>query len=247
MYHHVLSRESSIASSIDDFEKQMKFLHDNNWKTLTSEEFYLFKTSKIKVPKKSVLITFDDGWRDNFVNAYPILRKYGLKATMFLITQWIEESSKKDDIDYIEATHKECKKQLICNPRLVVCNWKELKQMTDVFDYHAHTHNHNQEIFSSRISWEDNFLFSKILLKEKLNIDTKQLCWPRGEYNKELIEKAKKHFKILYTTKRGVNLQDNKLLEIKRIAVKKDDKWLRKILKIYSSTLLAKIYSFINR
>jgi len=80
MYHHILPKDGFIASSVDNFDKQMKFLSDNNYKTLSSEEFFLFKKGELKLPKKSVFITFDDGWRDNFIYAYPILKKYNLKA-----------------------------------------------------------------------------------------------------------------------------------------------------------------------
>lgn len=51
--YHVLSKDSFISSGVNNFEKQMKLLlYDENWKTITSEEFYLFKKKRLKLPKK---------------------------------------------------------------------------------------------------------------------------------------------------------------------------------------------------
>ena len=83
MYHHVLKRGGFIASSAEDFALQMRFLAEAGYKTLTMGEFIAYKKGQLAVPKKSVLITFDDGWKDNYVYAYPILREFGLRATIF--------------------------------------------------------------------------------------------------------------------------------------------------------------------
>lgn len=246
MYHHILSSESFIASSIKNFEKQMQMLSNENWKTITSEEFYLYKKNKLKLPKKSVLITFDDGWRDNYIYAYPILKKYNLKATLFIVTEWIDNASNGVDCEYIETKHNECKKEVPNNPRKVICTWNELKKMNDVFDYHTHTHTHYDNYFE-QISSDDEFIKSKELILSNLGFEDTHLCWPRGKYTNDSISQAiKEKFEILYTTKRGVNLPDNNLLEIRRLAVKKDDKWLRKNLFIFSHNLIGKLYSRIK-
>lgn len=243
MYHHILSSDGFIASSIKNFEKQMQFLAEDGWKTLTSEEFYLYKQKKLKLPKKSVLITFDDGWRDNFVNAYPILKKYNLKATLFIVTQWIEEASKSEDCEYIEKNHKECKSLASNSPRSVLCNWDEIKKMQDVFDIHCHTHTHRDDYFGE-LSWEEDIKRAKQSIHENLGFQDHYLCWPRGIYDETSIKEAlNQNFDILFTTKRGINLADNNLLEIKRLAVKKDDKWLKKNLTIFSNPILGYLYA----
>ncbi len=246
MYHHILSQDSFIASSIDNFEKQMNFLVEKGWNTISSNEFYLYKQGKISLPKKSLLLTFDDGWRDNFIYAYPILRKYKLKATLFIVTQWIEKASLSKECNYVEKKHNECKKLVSMNPRSVICIWDELKIMRDVFDYHSHTHTHRDAYFEN-ISWKEEFIKSKELIFKKLNFEDTHLCWPRGIYNKNLIKNAvNEKFDILYTTKRGINLPNNNLLEIKRIAVKKDEKWLKKNLFIFSNSILGRIYAWVK-
>jgi len=241
MYHHILPKNGFIASSVDEFDKQMKFLSDNGYHSLTSQEFLDFKKGK-KFPKKSVFITFDDGWRDNFVYAYPILKKYNLNATCFLVTEWIEKASEKKE-EFKPLNHNECKKEVQINPSSVILNWNEIAKMQDVFDFHSHTHSHRDFYFGKEYSWNEEFIISKEILKKRLNIDSKHLCWPRGNYDEKLIKLAKESYEILYSTKRGVNNPDNNLDEIKRIAIKKDEKWLKKQLFLFSNPLLGTLYS----
>ena len=69
----------------DWFEEQCRYLADNDYKTLSAEEFYYLMTKGPKTVKRSVLLTFDDGLKHVWTVAYPILKKYGLRATCFLI------------------------------------------------------------------------------------------------------------------------------------------------------------------
>ena len=80
-----------------EFEKQMKLLKNNNYVTLTAAEFKLFMENKIKIPTKSILITFDDGFKNNYYEAYPILKKYNFTALNFMITSHITKKDSKYD------------------------------------------------------------------------------------------------------------------------------------------------------
>jgi len=246
MYHHILPKDGFIASSIDNFDKQMKFLNENNYKTLSSKEFFLFKKGELKLPKKSVFITFDDGWRDNFIYAYPILKKYNLKATLFLVTEWIEKASEKKD-EFVVLNHNQYKKEISLNPSKVILNWDEIEIMSDVFDFHSHTHTHRDFYFGKKYSWEEEFSISQEIIQKRLGFKTTHLCWPRGKYDKNLIQLAKKYYDILYTTKRGINLADNYFDEIKRISVKKNDKWLKKQLTIFNNPILGYLYARVKK
>ncbi|WP_033915717.1 polysaccharide deacetylase family protein [Campylobacter sputorum] len=249
MYHHILPKSGFITSSVDEFDIQMKYLCDKGYKTLTSNEFMLFKQNKIKIPKKSVLITFDDGWRDNFYYAYPILKKYNLKATLFIVSGWIEKSSNQNSIkkqDFTPMSHSKAKQNAPHNPAGLFLNWDEIEKMADVFDFHSHTNGHFDDYFEIN-SLEDELIKCKDILKTRLGFDDTHLCWPRGIFDDEKLELAKKlGYKIFYTTKRGINLPDNSLTHIKRISIKSDDKWLKKTMFIYSNSILGYLYSKIK-
>lgn len=73
-----------ICKSRSNFEREMKYLSDNKFLTLTMEEMYWYLTKKVQVPKKSVVITFDDGYLFN--NGIEVLEKYNLHGTGFIKT-----------------------------------------------------------------------------------------------------------------------------------------------------------------
>ncbi len=94
VYHHFLTNNekekfatnNGFVVTTENFEKQMAYLKKHNWKTLSMEEFYCWMKNKCETPKKSILITIDDGNISTYLYALPILEKYNLKATAFLIT-----------------------------------------------------------------------------------------------------------------------------------------------------------------
>jgi len=92
-YHRVLNLDDRfkldptlVSASVSNFKKQMEYL-SRNYNVISIDQFY----SKIGSPKKnSVIITFDDGYIDNYTNAYPILKKYNLPATIYLSTNAVD-------------------------------------------------------------------------------------------------------------------------------------------------------------
>lgn len=101
-YHNIVSLEEYTKLSDDDkkfvidvesFSKQMKFLKLFKYKTLTLDEFYNWKKHNKKMPLKSILITFDDGYKNVYKYAMPILKKYNLKACVFIIGNTLEEDN----------------------------------------------------------------------------------------------------------------------------------------------------------
>lgn len=86
-----LKEESEFINDINSFEKQVKYLHDHNYKTLTLDEFYKWKKGELKVPRKSVLITIDDGNLSNYMYAFDILKKYDMNAVVFYVGAYAKE------------------------------------------------------------------------------------------------------------------------------------------------------------
>jgi len=92
MYHYFYDKtkgeigKDSNYMEIHDFENQIKYLTENNYYFPTWDEIYQYVLGKIDLPKKSVVITIDDGHASLFSHAIPILNKYNARATAFIIT-----------------------------------------------------------------------------------------------------------------------------------------------------------------
>ena len=69
----------------DHFEKQMRFLSENYYRTLSADEAWEYLQSDKKIPPRSIVLTFDDGRRCLWDVAHPVLKKYGLKAVCFIV------------------------------------------------------------------------------------------------------------------------------------------------------------------
>jgi peptidoglycan/xylan/chitin deacetylase (PgdA/CDA1 family) len=131
----------------DWFEDQCIHLSENKYHTLSAEEF----NQKIKDPNAKadncVFITFDDGLKHVWTVAYPLLKKYGLRATCYLIPGCISESDNRvrptlEDVWNGDATEAEVMGIFKNEPALAT--WEEIKIMHDsgVIDFQSHTMNH---------------------------------------------------------------------------------------------------------
>ncbi|MBQ1550603.1 MAG: DUF5011 domain-containing protein, partial [Bacilli bacterium] len=80
------------CEDVNEFRRQLDYLRDNNFKTLTMQEFRNWMYGVIEIPEKSVLITVDDGAKGTGIHngnkLIPILEEYKMHATLFLITGW---------------------------------------------------------------------------------------------------------------------------------------------------------------
>ena len=93
-YHRILTDKEKkspgyakdrYAISLTKFTKEMQWLRKKKYRAITCEELYLWRMGKIRLPKRSVLITIDDGHAASIENAIPVLSKYRLKAAAFII------------------------------------------------------------------------------------------------------------------------------------------------------------------
>ena len=86
MYHEVTEGEAGEYSiNVADFEAQLQALADAGYTTVSFDELYDYVTTGAELPEKPIVITFDDGYMNNYTLAFPILEKYGMKATIFAI------------------------------------------------------------------------------------------------------------------------------------------------------------------
>ena len=90
--YHKLSRNGTpdaMTVREADFEAQMRFLRENGYRVIPLDDLFEFLRFRRQIPARSVVITFDDGWRSVYDIAWPILKKYGYPATLFVYTDLI--------------------------------------------------------------------------------------------------------------------------------------------------------------
>ena len=91
-YHRFGTKTSKLNVTPAAFEQQMEWLARNGYTVVTLARLARFLEGKEALPAKSVAITIDDGYRSSYEIAYPILRKYGFPATVFLYTDFVGAS-----------------------------------------------------------------------------------------------------------------------------------------------------------
>lgn len=178
MYHCVTTEKGEpIKVNVKDFDKQMKYLKTNGYTTLTLDDLYGYFLNKNNIPEKSVVITFDDGYKDNYTNAYPILKKYGFNATIFIITEMINKGS-----DYI-----------------TIDNAKELDRNGVKIENHTLNHKHlNTLSYTEQLK---EIKESKDFIEKNLNKKVNYIAYPYGEYNDDTINIVKSlGYKMGFTT-----------------------------------------------
>lgn len=214
MYHHLLKnnekqsqpnfKNKGTVLTVEQFEKQMKYLEDNDYHTLTLQEFEDFIERGRKLPEKSVLITFDDGLKSNYIYAYPILKKYQMHAVAFVITSRLTEETENFNPRKLQSLSK-----------------TELDQMQDVFEIGSHTNNlHNRSNREVDLIDKEQETVKKDIQESKEILKTDYFCYPFGIYNQKSIEILNDlKFHLAFTTNEGYATQENKRLEINRFGI----------------------------
>lgn len=255
MYHHVTPAPGLVTVAPQTFREHMAALARGGWQTLGSAAVARFFAGE-SLPEKSVVISFDDGYLDNFIHAHPILQEYGLHGVLFLATAWMGEGKPRDD--RVECpNHGRCK-QLIAAGQAdeVALRWSEVETMATAgtFEFHSHTHTHtrwDKQGLSSQActdAMEEDIRRSRESLVQHLGHCSSHLCWPQGFYTEDYIAAAQRQgFEYLYTTEKRTNLPQGNPLKIGRVVTKeRPGPWLTRRLRIYSSPCLSSIYALLR-
>ena len=89
-YHQINDIDRNVLTvTAEQFEAQMRYLFEEGYQAITPDEMLDAWENGAPLPERPVVITFDDGYADNYRNAFPVLRRYGMKATIFLITDYV--------------------------------------------------------------------------------------------------------------------------------------------------------------
>ena len=163
-YHQINDvDENMLTVSTTEFETQMAWLEGNGYQTITVSELLDFLEGKGSLPERPVLITFDDGYIDNYQCAFPILKKHNMKACIFLISEYVS-----------------------LYPNYLT--WEQLAEMqASGIEFGSHTVDHNVLTELSPNSVNHELADSKNLLEKRLGRRIDVLAYPCG-YTNEYIK-----------------------------------------------------------
>ena len=182
--------KSNLCISEKTFANQLEYLKNNGYHTIHLSDLMEFLNYKTAIPSKSVIITLDDGYRSIFKFAYPLLKRYGYTATLFIYT------------DFVEASRN-------------ALTWNQLRELKAAgFEIGSHSISHadltkklpyeNDQTFGSRITQE--LINSKKIIDRELNQDTQFFAYPYGNYNQQILGLFPKiGYKLGLTIRKGGN------------------------------------------
>lgn len=126
-----------LTTPYQDFEKQMKWLKKCGFNAIHFDQYFDYIFNGVNLPKNPVILTFDDGYVDNYIFAYPIMKKYGMVGTVYVNSDFIDPRDIKRPI-YSEGNIPEL---AACRGFLTAPEMQELEQSNVLrMESHAQTH-----------------------------------------------------------------------------------------------------------
>jgi len=200
--YHDFNNRGGITVTPEKFERQMRYLKEKHYSVISLDKLVEGIKKGANFAHNTVVITMDDGYKDNFTYAYPVLNKYGFTATIFLITNKIGA-----DANFLD--------------------WKEVKEMSNNnISFGAHTKNHVYlpALKEKDILW-DEIAGCKEIIESRIGTRVDYMSYPSGGFTEEIKTLVRKAgYKGACSTNRGhkvFNKPDP--YELNRISIRDQD------------------------
>ncbi|MDR4499290.1 MAG: polysaccharide deacetylase family protein [Candidatus Scalindua sp.] len=207
LYHDIESvdcpnEKSNLASKetvvdVSNFESQIRYLSENNYETISINEYFRYIKNEQKSLEGKIIISFDDGHYSNYKLAFPILVKYGLKATFFITTNWLNQQ--------YHLTSDQIKE--------MIGNGMEIGS-------HGLTHNFFPDMNSHEIKFE--LSESKKILESITKQPIHYIAFPGGHYNRTVLRMLEmSDYRGACSCLQGLNSKKTNPWLLKRIEIRK--------------------------
>jgi len=205
MYHYLSDpppgadryrRDLSVSPAL--FEQHLAFLRDQGYQAITLYDLLYHLVQGAPLPDKPVIITFDDGYRDNYSNAFPLLRQYGFTATFFVLS----EVTNQGETEYM--------------------TWDQLREMAAAgmdIECHARVHENLPENDDARLVWQ--VLGCREAIEGEIGERPRFVAYPSGRFDDRVASFfASDNYWGGITTQQGNLHSSDALFEIKRLRVR---------------------------
>jgi len=201
MYHSVNYETQKNVNTVhpQNFARHLEFLKKNHYQVISLPELVQAIAAHKPLPRKSVVITFDDGYEDNYTHAFPLLKRFGFPATIFLIADEIGKAG-----------------------YLTLEQIKEMEKAGVTIGAHTRTHAYLPELSVDRQLEE--VTGSKKILEKKLGHPVEHFAYPNGGFSEQIkILVREAGFKAACATNRGYDRLNQDRYELKRIRFGDED------------------------
>ncbi|WP_448821830.1 polysaccharide deacetylase family protein [Cetobacterium sp.] len=214
MYHRVIKDETEKGVhgtyvTVEQFEEQMKYLKKKGYETVTFKDLLNNRyKQRFDKDKKWIMLTFDDGYKDNYENAFPILKKYQFKGIIYIL-DGIEYN--KWDVENSENPEK----------RFTLMNRDELLEMQNYgIEFGGHTCTHPRLTELSLEETKTEVINSKFNIEKTIGRELLSFAYPYGSLNEE-IKKIPQEigYRFAVATDSGSIVFSDDLFEIRRIGI----------------------------
>ncbi len=196
MYHQVLDLPSKLGKYVispRELEADLRLLSERGYETVTVDDLIEFCEGKRSLPKRPVMLTFDDGYQTDYLNVFPLLKKYNMKAVFSVVGAYTERYSTEGIDKHINYAH---------------LSWDEISEMQESglceFQNHSYNmHSLNERHGCLKIDGEgdehyksimhDDLVHSQTLFEEKLGFSPVCFTYPYGGTNDTLREMITEH------------------------------------------------------
>ena len=212
MYHHI-SEPPSGANAVERdlsvsparFEEQLNYLKGAGYETISTIDLIYHLTLGAPLPARPVIITFDDGYDDNYTNAFPLLQKYEFTATFYVVTDYIDRGLSR------------------------YMTWDQIEEMAGggmEIGSHSRDHPDMRGRSADFLVWQ--ILGSKQTLESHIGRPVHAFSYPSGAYDDRVIEVLRSaHFWAAVTTVQGATHHSNGIFQLTRIRVRGGDSLYR--------------------
>ena len=201
MYHRFGYENNTLYVTPRNFDRQMAYIKDKGYNVISLDELVDGIRNNRKFKHRTVVITTDDGYIDNYTYAYPILRKYNFPATMFIVSNFIDNKE-----DYMA--------------------WNEIKIMAGnniLFGGHTRNDEYLPSLENREVLW-DEIAGCKRDIENNIGKRIDYFCYPTGGFTEEVKAFMKKAgYKGACTTNRGFTELNKDVYELKRVKVTNSD------------------------
>jgi peptidoglycan/xylan/chitin deacetylase (PgdA/CDA1 family) len=217
LYHRLISREKTTFAQLTNhdrsyetydsvFNDQMAYLYREGFKTISLDQFLSYQKGLIHLPPQSIMLTFDDGFASNYYYAFPVLKKYGMTATIFVTPDTESENFKR-----YRSTDSPLNQEQM----------REMSEQGISIQSHGMTHRYLTDLEPDVVRWE--LTESKKVLEQILGKPVQYLAIPSGAYNRTIRKIAHEAgYKAVFCMLKGSNNKKSDLYALRRLVIGRD-------------------------